>query len=108
MSRAGKGSFLAVLKKFGKGNKNLLSFPQEGYTLALDFKREKQLFPLLDELDAVIIDYGGRHYLAKDARMSEATFKAGYPEWEHFQKIKERVDPSNVFSSLQSRRIGLT
>ena len=108
VSRAGMGSSLAVLKKFGEGNKNLLSFPQEGYTLALDFKREKQLFPLLDELDAVIIDYGGRHYLAKDARMSEATFKAGYPEWEQFQKIKERVDPSNVFSSLQSRRIGLT
>ena len=74
----------------------------------MDFKQEKTLFPLLDELDTVVIDYGGRHYLAKDARMSEETFKAGYPKWEEFRKIKSRIDPSTVFTSLQSRRIGLT
>ena len=108
VSRAGKGSFLAVLKKFGGENRNLLSFPIEGYTLTLDFKQEITLFPLLDELDSVVIDYGGRLYLAKDARMSEETFKAGYPEWEEFRKIKDRIDPSTVFTSLQSRRIGLT
>ena len=108
VSRAGKGSFLAVLKRFGGANRNLLSFPIEGYTLTLDFKQEKTLFPLLDELDSVVIDYGGRLYLAKDARMSEETFKAGYPEWEEFRKIKDRIDPSTVFTSLQSRRIGLT
>jgi FAD/FMN-containing dehydrogenase len=55
-----------------------------------------------------VFDHGGRHYLAKDARMSEETFKAGYPEWEEFRKIKDRIDPSTVFTSLQSRRIGLT
>jgi FAD/FMN-containing dehydrogenase len=108
VSGAGKGSFLSVLKKFGKANANLLSFPQPGYTLTLDFKREKSLFPLLDGLDEIVLAHGGRIYLAKDARMSESVFKAGYPAWEKFLEIKTRVDPTGVFSSLQSKRIGLT
>lgn len=107
-SDAGKGSFLSVLKKLGMQNKNLLSFPKPGYTLALDFKREKSLFPLLDELDAIISGHGGRIYLAKDARMSEAVFKAGYPDWEKFLQLKQSVDPSGTFASLQSSRLGLT
>ena len=108
VSAAGKGSFLSVLKKFGKQNKNLLSFPREGYTLTLDFKREEKIFPLLNELDEIVLNHGGRLYLAKDARMSEAMFKAGYPEWERFLQVKNRVDPSSMFSSLQSNRLGLS
>ena len=108
VSAAGKGSFLAVLKKFGAANSNLLSFPMAGYTLTLDFKREQRIFPLLDELDALVIDYGGRHYLAKDARLSEEVFKAGYPNWEKFLALKKQLDPTGVFASHQSNRIGLT
>lgn len=108
VSEAGKGSFLSVLKKLGRQNENLLSFPKEGYTLALDFKREKSLFPLLNELDEIVVDHGGRLYLAKDARMSEAVFKAGYPDREKFMQVKNRVDPSSTFSSLQSDRLGLS
>ena len=108
VSAAGKGSFLSVLKKFGKANANLLSFPKDGYTLSLDFKWEKSLFALLDELDEIVLAHGGRIYLAKDARMSESVFKAAYPAWEKFMETKTRVDPTGVFSSLQSKRIGLT
>ena len=108
IAKAGKGSFLSVLKQFGAGNQNLLSFPMAGYTLALDFKFENDLLPLLDELDRMVLDHGGRLYLAKDARMSEASFKSGYPNWEQFMEIKAKYDPNTVFASLQSRRLGLT
>ena len=108
VSDAGKGSFLSVLKKMGTTNGNLLSFPAGGYTLALDFVREASLFPLLEQLDAIVLDYGGRIYLAKDARMSETVFKAGYPDWERFLAIKQQVDPGMRFRSAQSDRIGLT
>lgn len=103
-----RGSFLAVLKAFGKGNDNYLSFPMEGYTLAVDFKIDNTLFSFLDELDRVVLDYGGRLYLAKDARMSEEMFKSSYPQWEQFQTIREQYGAIERFQSLQSQRLGLS
>ena len=102
-----RGSFLAVLKAFGKGNDNYLSFPMEGYTLALDFKIDPGLFPFLEELDRIVLDHGGRLYLSKDVRMSESTFKRGYPRWEKFQEVRRRYGADRAFRSLQSDRLGL-
>ena len=108
VAKSGKGSFLTVLKKMGPANKNFLSFPMPGYTLAMDFKFERSLFPLLEQLDDIVLTYGGRLYLAKDARMNDKVFKTGYPQWEKFAEIKQRFDPNSVFASQQSDRLGLT
>ena len=107
IAESGRGSFLAVLKVFGAANANLLSFPIEGYTLALDFKVEPAVFELLDALDRVVLHHGGRLYLSKDARMSEATFKAGYPRWSEFEAVRARWHAHGHFASAQSRRLGL-
>ncbi|MDP3847587.1 MAG: FAD-binding oxidoreductase [Pseudomonas sp.] len=107
ISASHRGSFLAVLKTFGAANDNLLSFPMEGYTLALDFKLEAGLLELLDELDSMVLAHGGRLYLAKDARMSEATFKQSQPNWQQFQEIRAQYGALGKFASLQSRRLGL-
>lgn len=104
---AGLGSFLAVLKKLGPANRNLLSFPLEGYTLALDFKREPAAFDLLDALDAMVLHHGGRIYLAKDARMSATAFRRGYPRWEEFESVRLRWHAHGRFASDQSKRLGL-
>ena len=108
IAAAGTGSFLAVLKLFGAVDPRpgSLSFPQEGYTLALDFPATVPTFNLLIELDAMVADYGGRLYLAKDARGGSATL-AGYPELTAFRAIRDQIDPAHRFSSLQSRRLGL-
>jgi len=107
VSRWGLGSFLAVLKALGPANDNLLSFPLEGYTLALDFKIQRKLFPLLEELDRIVLDYGGRLYLAKDARMSAAVFRRGYPRWEEFARLRESRGMKKKLNSLQSARLGV-
>jgi len=107
IAASGKGSFLAVLKAFGAQNANLLSFPMEGYTLALDFKIEKDLFALLDRLDAMVLGYGGRLYLTKDVRMSGETFRRGYPGWERFREVRARYGATGRFQSIQSRRLGI-
>jgi len=108
ISASGRGSFLAVLKTLGKqASSRYLSFPLEGYTLALDFKIENGLFALLEKLDRMVLAFGGRIYLSKDARMSELTFKQSYPAWEAFQHTRCQYQASKVFCSLQSMRLGL-
>jgi len=102
-----RGSFLAVLKVFGKGNDNYLSFPEEGYTLALDFKMDNTLLDFLKTLDDIVLHYGGKLYLTKDARMSEQMFKQSYPQWQEFHKIRHQYNAHQVFNSLQSMRLGL-
>ena len=98
----GMGSFLSVLKVFGrKDSPGLMSFPREGVTLALDFPiKGKETFLLLDSLDKIILETGGAVYPAKDARMAGESFKKYYPNWTTFEKY---IDPH--FSSSFWRRV---
>ena len=105
ISSAGTGSFLAVLKLLGPEGFGLMSFPLEGYTLALDFPVSRASLALLDELDAIVADHAGRIYLAKDACTSSALIRKGYPRLPQFLAVRQRVDPSGKFASLQSRRL---
>lgn len=107
IAHSGRGSFLAVLKTFGEQNQNLLSFPREGYTLALDFKADEATFQLVRSLDEVVLGYGGRIYLTKDALMTEKTFKQSYSKWQEFEEVRARYSALGKFSSSQSRRLGL-
>ncbi|QFR43192.1 FAD-binding oxidoreductase [Sulfurimonas xiamenensis] len=105
ISDSGKGSFLAVLKLYAKENNNYLSFPMEGYSLALDFKIEEGIFELLDALDEVVVKYGGRIYLTKDVRVSKETFEKGYPQIEKFREFRKNNSMDTKFNSLQSKRV---
>lgn len=107
ISASGAGSFLSVLKLFGP-QEGLMSFPMEGYTLALDFRAgDASVLALLDELDAIVADLGGRVYLAKDARASARMIEQGYPHLARFKAIRAKADPGRRFASLQSQRLGL-
>lgn len=90
---SGTGSFLAVLKRCGDvPSPGLLSFPQPGTTLALDFPQgdrlQKTLFP---RLDAIVREAGGRLYPAKDAHMSGEDFRRAYPAWEELERLRDPV-----------------
>lgn len=106
IAAAGAGSFLSVLKLLGPG-RGMLSFPMEGYTLALDFRADPANLALLTELDAVVAAHGGRVYLAKDARVAAADFRRAYAGLDEFAAVRRAVDPKGKFASLQSRRLGL-
>jgi len=107
ISNSGKGSFLAVLKLYAKENKNYLSFPIEGYSLALDFKLEDTLFELLDELDKIVVKYDGRIYLTKDVRVTKEIFEKGYPQINKFREFRKANLMSEKFNSLQSKRVNI-
>jgi FAD/FMN-containing dehydrogenase len=102
IGQSGQGSFLAVLKLCGASpSPGLLSFPQHGISLALDFPNSgERLHQLFSKLDAIVLEAGGRLYPAKDGRMSAQMFQAGYPAWQH---LKQFIDP--CFSSSFWRRV---
>ena len=103
----GMGSFLAVFKLFGK-QESLIGFPMEGYTLALDFPLRPGLFEFLDELDKLVLTYGGRIYMSKDARMKPDILQAGYKHLPQFLSILKKYDPEGKIHSVQSDRLLLT
>lgn len=106
LSTSRRPSFLAVLKRLGAQGEGLLSFPMAGYTLALDLPlRDEGLFILLNKLDEIVLQHGGRVYLAKDARLSTESFRAMYPRFKEWLQIKNSVDPTNYFTSSLSRRL---
>lgn len=108
ISDQGFPSFLSVLKRFGQGH-GYLSFPQAGWTLALDIPAAYSgLAEFLDGLDGVVADCGGRVYLAKDSRLRADLVSEMYPQIGEFRDVRERLDPKGIFVSDLSRRLGLT
>lgn len=89
--QAGQASFLTVLKRFGsQPSPGLLSFPRSGYTLTMDFpNRGQRVLALLDRLDRMTVEAGGRINPYKDHRMSAAVFKAAFPEWERLEHLRD-------------------
>jgi decaprenylphospho-beta-D-ribofuranose 2-oxidase len=105
---SGAASFLAVLKSCGPADGGLLSYLEPGHTLALDIPYQPRSVPdLCRRLDRILLDHGGRLYLAKDSLMSAETFRAMYPRLDEFLAVKRRVDPHSRFTSSQARRVGL-
>jgi len=99
---SGQGSFLAVLKTFGdRPAAGLLSFPMAGTTLALDFPNQGAATErLFERLDAIVGAAGGRLYMAKDARMGRALFRAGYPRLPEFAALRDPGIASNLSRRL--------
>jgi decaprenylphospho-beta-D-ribofuranose 2-oxidase len=105
---SGVTSSLAVMKRFGPGNPGPLSFPGEGWTLALDFAvGASGMSSLLDRLDELVVGCGGRVYLAKDARLPSRFVAEMYPRLPALAEVLGRVDPEGVLRSDLSRRLGI-
>lgn len=108
VASAGRASIIAVLKRLGDPSGGMLSFPQPGWTLTCDFGAGVDgLAPLLRTLDQLVLDAGGRHYLAKDAHTTPEVIRAGYPRLDEWKAARRRVDPDRRWVSDQARRLDL-
>jgi decaprenylphospho-beta-D-ribofuranose 2-oxidase len=104
---SGHLSCLNVLKRLGQANPAPLSFPMPGWTLTVDLPIEAGLDRLCDALDEQVVAAGGRVYLAKDSRLSAATFRKMYPRLDEFLAVRRNVDPNGIFNSDLARRLEL-
>ncbi|MQW86420.1 FAD-binding oxidoreductase [Sinorhizobium saheli] len=106
VAKASAGSFLAVLKRFGP-QESRISFPMEGYSLALDFPITAKISDLLANLDRITIEHGGRFYLAKDSRMSAETLRASDDRVGSFVRMRAESGWKTSFQSAQAERLVL-
>lgn len=107
IAASGHVSGLNVLKRFGPGNAAPLSFPTAGWTITVDFPIAAGLHELCETLDELVLDAGGRHYLAKESRTSPEAIRRGYPRLDEWRKVRASVDPDGVFTSDMARRLEL-
>lgn len=108
LATTGATSFLTVLKRFGAANPGPLSFPRPGWTLSLDLPAGGgSLRERAHELDRMVLDAGGRHYLSKDALTTPESIRRGYPRLEEWRAVRDRVDPHGRWQSDLARRLDL-
>tara|TARA_B100001989_G_scaffold252638_1_gene235435 strand:+ start:5006 stop:6373 length:1368 start_codon:yes stop_codon:yes gene_type:complete len=99
-------SFLTVLKRFGDSNLAPISFPQKGWTLAIDIPSNvSNIFEILDNLDELVASANGKIYLSKDSRMSAQIFKSTYSRYREWREVKDYADPKNIFYSDLAQRL---
>jgi FAD/FMN-containing dehydrogenase len=106
LATAGAPSFLSVIKDFGPGGDAYLSFPIEGTTLALDLPyRGQETEALVHRLNALVVEAGGRVYLAKDAVTRREDFERMMPRLPEWRAVRDRWDPGRRFRSALSVRL---
>lgn len=107
VAASGLASPLAVLKRSGPGGVGMLSFPIEGFTLAIDFPNSAKANGLIGELEDMTAQAGGKLYLAKDSLASGERIKQMYPEHKEWAKEAAKADPTGALATDMVRRLEL-
>ena len=107
IANSGLASPLAVLKRMGSGRAGYMSFPMEGYTLAVDFPNRTAAVSLVGELERMTATAGGRVYFAKDALAGPERVRDMYPEHAKWLKAVTKADPDGALATDLVRRLKL-
>lgn len=102
--------FLGVLKRH-RTDDFLITHGVDGYSLALEFKvspgNRDALWALARDFDSLVIEGGGRFYLAKDATLSKDRFASFVqePRIQRFLALKRTLDPDGLLETDLYRRV---
>jgi decaprenylphospho-beta-D-ribofuranose 2-oxidase len=55
----------------------------------------------------MVLDAGGRHYLAKDSHVAPQAVRLGYPRFAEWLGVRDEMDPGRKWNSDLARRLGL-
>ncbi|MFA7329529.1 MAG: FAD-binding oxidoreductase [Candidatus Delongbacteria bacterium] len=103
------GGTLAVMKTMGEAGRDVspLAFPGPGATLALDLPASAETRKAVRQANRLVLDWGGRIYLAKDALLSAAEYRAMTPGLAGWQELRDTLDPQRRWQSDLARRLEL-
>jgi FAD/FMN-containing dehydrogenase len=97
---------VTVIKDCGAEGRGLLSFPKPGISIAFDVpQRGARTQALVDRMNEVVIQAGGRIYLTKDALTRREHFLAMEPRFAAWNEIRRKWDPHGTLRSAQSVRL---
>lgn len=98
--------FLCVIKDCGPAGRGLLSFPFPGVSYALDLPIGPYTQAVVDALNDVVVEEGGRIYLAKDALTRADHYRAMEGErLRNFTAVRDVWDPQRRLKSALSVRL---
>lgn len=97
---------LASLKLF-RGRSSLLNFDGEGICLAINVPDGEAGRALFADFDEIVAGAEGIVNVSKDSRISAATAKRLFPEYESFRSRLTAFDPKRRFDSVLRRRLGV-
>jgi FAD/FMN-containing dehydrogenase len=102
----GGTALLCVIKDCGAEGKGTLSFLKPGISIAFDMAiRGQHTRDLINALNELVIELGGRVYLAKDAFTRAAHYRAMDPRLPTWEAARRRWDPERQLRSAQSVRL---
>ncbi|MGE0253390.1 MAG: FAD-binding protein [Alphaproteobacteria bacterium] len=101
------GSIASVMKPMGGPGDGMMSFPMRGTAFACDLPRRPGVEALHARLERIVLDHGGRLYVAKDGLMSAAAYARMFSRLDEFRTVLARVDPHRRFGSDMSRRLAI-
>jgi len=78
-----------------------------GMAYAVDLPRRAGVEDLHREIERIVLDHGGRLYVAKDALMTAQSFARMFPKLDRFREVLARIDPDARFQSDMSRRLAI-
>jgi FAD/FMN-containing dehydrogenase len=105
LTRFGAASPLCVIKDCGPEGRGVLSFPLEGTSIAVDMAVSPEIQRVVDDLNAFVIETGGRIYLTKDAFTKADDFRRMEPRLPRFEAARAKYDPHRKLRSAQSVRL---
>jgi FAD/FMN-containing dehydrogenase len=107
LTESGEASGLCVLKDFGREGRGLLSFPMPGITVNVDLPvRGERTQRVVDRMNEIVLEAGGRVYLAKDALTRGEHFRAMEgARLEAFLEVRRKWDPEGRIASAQWARL---
>ncbi len=106
MTRRGCPSPVSVVKDCGPEGRGMLSFPKPGISIAVDVPlRGEKTQALVDALNEIVVEAGGRIYLSKDVLTRAEHFRAMEPRLPAWNEVRRKWDPEGRLKSALSVRL---